>query len=807
MQLINNFRQAMFAKLFGMKAGAATSRSEEDFFFNTDSLSNSNQFKNTKDFLDAYNFVRYFGGACRILANDISILDFNIMKQTASGLVENNRPDLRELFENPNANMNYSEFVFQNVLHLLLDGNLFLLKDTRINNDVLSIMPIIPSDVDVYDQDGGIVLARHQDTSTSIEYYQVTINDKERRISARDGIIEHVKIIGPNNHLRGMGWVEQNANSLDEDRLQSVFNSNLFHKGVMTKLIIKNTEPIEPIKQKIWEKRFRREYEGQENWGKTMMLGPGQDAIPLNIDHRTMQFIEQRKLTREDVFGTMFQIPPIRVQLGNDVKYDSAAEQWKIYYETTLPSIYRHLEQGYTRILKHIDRSLVFRFVPKMAVDPNQASEIASRAYNDGIITGNEYRKRIGVDQMDDVDHLNRFYISMDKLPADFANTMAEAQVQQTKPKDDDKCIEPPAAKNIDNAQSKATAAQWFLDRKARQSKNRLEKKGAKEFRKFYEDMEKRVIGSMSKSIDKKDINFDEMFDESEEKKIAAESSRAFFTSAITISATDMNDVLGTSIDTSFKNANIKLLVDRLSTKYADVTIQTRKDELKKIIDEALDDGVGVSETQARIRDHFKTLNGEDAWRADRIARAETRNAYDSMSKIAYQDIGVRHVRVIGCMDPGPPWDCDDNGQRAKHPVEMADALNFKPNHTGTVVPDMEDKAFLDFIDQKIDKERRDQVFRKYKNTVNMSHSELKRWSESKCSRKASQDRSPIRRNLRLLSKKKESWTEKDIKDANKTIAFVARMRNVEDGPDVSKECPYSKRTISLRNWAFDPKK
>lgn len=103
------------------------------------------------------------------------------------------------------------------------------------------------------------------------------------------------------------------------------------------------------------------------------------------------------------------------------------------------------------------------------------------------------------------------------------------------------------------------------------------------------------------------------------------------------------------------------------------------------------------------------------------------------------------------------------------------------------------------------DKKDLDEVFAKYKATINMSASELERWSKTECSKKASLDRSPIKRNLRLLRKKKSEWTDNDIKDANKTIGFVERMRKNEQGEKVSEECPYSKRDISLRNWAFNP--
>lgn len=104
-----------------------------------------------------------------------------------------------------------------------------------------------------------------------------------------------------------------------------------------------------------------------------------------------------------------------------------------------------------------------------------------------------------------------------------------------------------------------------------------------------------------------------------------------------------------------------------------------------------------------------------------------------------------------------------------------------------------------------------DEVYAKYTETVNMSASELQARSETECSQKASLDRSPITRNLRLLSKKKDEWTAEDVRDANKTIAFVARMKANLWGDNVvtdenGRECG-TKAYISLKNWAYDDKK
>ena len=109
---------------------------------------------------------------------------------------------------------------------------------------------------------------------------------------------------------------------------------------------------------------------------------------------------------------------------------------------------------------------------------------------------------------------------------------------------------------------------------------------------------------------------------------------------------------------------------------------------------------------------------------------------------------------------------------------------------------------------EKIDQAELDATYTAWRESVNMSASELKAWDENECSRKASVDADAvIKRNLRLLETPKDGWDADLVADAKRTIAFIARMKNMEQGEHVSEACPISKRDISLKNWAYDPMK
>lgn len=96
-----------------------------------------------------------------------------------------------------------------------------------------------------------------------------------------------------------------------------------------------------------------------------------------------------------------------------------------------------------------------------------------------------------------------------------------------------------------------------------------------------------------------------------------------------------------------------------------------------------------------------------------------------------------------------------------------------------------------------------DKVYSKYKNSVNMTYTELLIWSKNPKSKEASLSREPITRNLRLLRKAKKDWTSKDIRGANKTISYLARAKKIKRAKGVPRK-ELTRNEKALRSWGYD---
>ena len=180
----------------------------------------------------------------------------------------------------------------------------------------------------------------------------------------------------------------------------------------------------------------------------------------------------------------------------------------------------------------------------------------------------------------------------------------------------------------------------------------------------------------------------------------------------------------------------------------------------------------------------------------------------DHPVKESMQDVENAKVRKNEkCADgyehqmPDGSWMCGKEHDGDAYDANQTDLLDLINEMAGELISELKETK------NAFSQEEIDETYTEYKASVNMSYSELKRWSESECSKKASIGRTAINRNLTLLSKKKADWTSANATEARKAIAYIARAKKQPQGKNVSEECPYSKNYIALKNWAYDRNK
>jgi hypothetical protein len=153
--------------------------------------------------------------------------------------------------------------------------------------------------------------------------------------------------------------------------------------------------------------------------------------------------------------------------------------------------------------------------------------------------------------------------------------------------------------------------------------------------------------------------------------------------------------LLGQAADISRSNTALQTRARALALKVTRISETTRV-RLAKVIADAVDGGLTLLETAAKVSEVMPRINGA---RAMTIARTETGNAWSQGAIQSFKESRtITLVSVIGCESREEDrWETPSyapflyRGESTCNiedvPVADIDKLNFHPNHTGTMVP------------------------------------------------------------------------------------------------------------------------
>lgn len=113
-------------------------------------------------------------------------------------------------------------------------------------------------------------------------------------------------------------------------------------------------------------------------------------------------------------------------------------------------------------------------------------------------------------------------------------------------------------------------------------------------------------------------------------------------------------DLLGVEMAWDLANPNVRRVLDRLAARVVGIT-QTTRDDVRRVVGDALSEGVSMDELASRLKTLF---TGTYRGRALTVARTESMNAYGAASVLGYAESGV----VSGAEVWDNPAHTDDYG-------------------------------------------------------------------------------------------------------------------------------------------------
>lgn len=232
-----------------------------------------------------------------------------------------------KLLRSPNAHWTRQGFIELIADWIALSGNAYI-KQVKVGNRTVELWPVSP------DRLAPIPSA---DPSLFIEGYEELSPKgvKRRSVDFTPENVIHIKLIDPSNPYRGISPLGAAARAVDVDNAQQEWNASTMQNRGVPDGIFSFKQPIDGTQAQSLTERIKERWSGAKNARKPLVLGSDAHYQRLSLSPAEMDFLESRKMNREEIF-IIFGVPP---QLGGSQDastYNNFATANRIFWETTV---------------------------------------------------------------------------------------------------------------------------------------------------------------------------------------------------------------------------------------------------------------------------------------------------------------------------------------------------------------------------------------------------------------------------------------------------------------------------------------
>lgn len=188
------------------------------------------------------------------------------------------------------------------------------------------LWPMHPANVTTY---------RKQDTGELMYRYTWggAIDTAIAEWSADD--IVHFRTYNPDNQARGMSRLEPLRQTiLNEDSARRASAAMWSNGGRPSFLVTHPKVMSQPVQDRL-AAQLAGLHKGVDNWGKIAILEEGMTPTMLPLDAEALQYIEARKINREEACG-MYDVPPPVVHILDRATFSNITEQMRSMYRDTM---------------------------------------------------------------------------------------------------------------------------------------------------------------------------------------------------------------------------------------------------------------------------------------------------------------------------------------------------------------------------------------------------------------------------------------------------------------------------------------
>lgn len=242
--------------------------------------------------------------------------------------------------------------------------------------------------------------------------YTLNFNSGNPSTYAADEII-HFRSYNSESAVKGLSPLETLRRTLAEEHAAALYREKYWQNSARMNGVI-NRPANSPVWSDIARQRFKKEwqalYSGVENSGKTAILEDGMEFKSISFNPKDSEYLEGRKLTREEC-ARAYHIPPPLVGILDHATYSNIESQHKSLYTDVLGPWLAMIEEDLQlQLLEDFDDTegvyLEFNIQEKMTGDFETQIRSLQSATGTAYMTVNEARSIMNLPKIEGADEL-----------------------------------------------------------------------------------------------------------------------------------------------------------------------------------------------------------------------------------------------------------------------------------------------------------------------------------------------------------------------------------------------------------------
>lgn len=575
--------------------------------------------------------------ACvRAISEEVANIELNLFVER-NGEVEqvDSHPSIDAL-KFANAQMTeYDLFeATQSYLELMGRAYWFLAKSRR--GEILGIFPLRPDYVSVVGSDNI--------EEGFIKGYVYSPSGVDKIPLDKDEVIFFKNFNPLKPYTEGYSTLKAAALAVDTDKSSAKWNKLFFDNEATPSGILQVSGELTETQFNRLRNEWNKHHQGLGNSHKTAILEAGMDYKPISMSHTDMDFLEQRRFSRDEILG-IYRVPKTVLGLVEDVNRASAETTDFIFanrvIDPKMKKLTNTLNELYLPLFSGTE-NMFFDYVSPITENEIDKITRINTMVEGGWMTINEARTS---QNLPPVENGNTLYQPLNLVPVGEVEEVEQRSVKPSAPKKKSESdsvkqiIHKEMKEAIDNLVTEDMKETFWKQFSVRQE--RFQETLEKKVRTFLRAQEKRVLANYDKRAKQETVEVNEdMVVAGIDTEAEAIALAAVMTPLLISLWKEENEATAAffGLNTVDFNEQVQKRLERDALKAAKEINGATAKEIKKQIKDGVANNESVQEVRKRITTKFDFITKT---RAEMIARTETTRATQRATLDVYKSNGV----------------------------------------------------------------------------------------------------------------------------------------------------------------------